>query len=283
VIPIRSYNPSLCQYQGRVLISYRHHSRNDWRTELGIAELDAALKPIANKPLVPPDEFKMQSLEDLRFCFFAGKPYASFTVSQYPAIEFRAIIVYGELVETDAAWTIPKFFIPAFGKNDFTGTEKNWLFWEHQGKLFCLYLTNDNEQIILELDGARVEASHKSKALPCPWGTPIHGGAICEGENGNLLHFWNSHTAHRDRSLDRYLVGVAELSGVPPFDMVRISKRPILVGEEGACLDRNPHYKNNVCFVCGAMKTGENEWIVSFGRNDAQACLVKLRANDLKL
>jgi len=211
-----------------------------------------------------------------------GSLWLSWTISQYPATEFRCILAYGKLVEGKDCWNISQHFIPNYGQNDFTGQEKNWAFVSKADKLYALYLTFNEQQIWLELDNGRVEEVHKSKALRWPYAA-IHGGAICEGTNGNLYHWFNSHTAHRDRSLDRYLVGVAELAGFPPFDMLRISSRPVLVGTEGVCLDKSPHFKSNVVFVCGAMKAADNQWLVSFGQNDNKCCLVKLGLKDLKL
>lgn len=282
ILPPNSYNPGLCRFQNRLLLSYRHHDRADWRTSLGMCELDNRLSPISCKPILPPDEHKDKSLEDARLFIHQDKLWLSFTISLWPATVFRSVVGFGELLEADASWTVNKCIIHTHGKNNFTSLEKNHLFFSSGETLYCLYLTDEKEQTILRLDGEKVVEVIKSKALPCPRGAPIHGGAICDGENGNLLHFYNTHTAHKDRSLDRYIVGVAELSGVSPFDVLRISKRPLLVGEEGACLDKNPRYKPNVCFVCGVIKEAGEYW-VSFGVNDNNCAIAKFKPTQLHL
>ena len=283
MLPLGAYNPSLIKFQQRLLMAYRHHDRKEgaWRTNLGIAELGTDLKPISTKPIHAPEELKDNSFEDARLWIHQGTLWASFSISQWPTQEHRSIVAYGKLVEGKDSWSITSNHIPDYGQNDFGACEKNWIFLSRGEKLFALYLTYE-EQVWIELDGARVEEVQKAKALPWPYAT-VHGGSICEGTNGNLLHVFNSHTSHRDRSLDRYLVGVAELSGQPPFDMLAISKRPVLVGTEGVCLDKNPHYKPNVVFVCGVVKTGNDQWLVSFGQNDHKCFLVKLGVADLKL
>ncbi len=246
-----------------------------------MAELGPDLKPISTKPINVPTELKDNSQEDGRAFIHQNTLWLSWTVSQYPTQEHRSIVCYGKLVEGKDSWTISQHHIPAYGRNTFEAIEKNWGFISRDNKLYVLYLTYE-EQIWLELEDGRVQEVHKSKALRWPYAA-VHGGAICEGQNGNLLHFFNSHTTHRDRALDRYLVGVAELSGFPPFDMLRISTRPLLAGEEGVNLDKNKHFKSSVMFVCGAMKTGEQEWTISVGINDAQCALIKLTEKDLKL
>jgi len=282
MIAPHAYNPSIIRFQNRLLLSYRLHDRGDWRTNLAIAELDASLNAISVKPFQPPAELKDNSHEDARLFLHQNKLWLSWTVSQWPATEFRSLVGYGPLAETDAGWTVEKFYIPNYGKNDFTAIEKNFVFWPRNDRLYCLYLTHGNQQTILVLDGARVEEVITSKALACPWGNAIHGGAICEGQNGNLVHFYNTHSTHKDRNLDRYQIGVAELAPLPPFDMVRIGRKPVLRGEEGVNLDGNPRFKANVVFVCGAIREPDG-YIIAFGNNDADCRIVKLQEKDLQL
>lgn len=280
-LPPNAYNAGLLRFRGRLLLSYRWHSRGDWRTELGIAELSGALSLNSCKPVFPPKDLQDNSIEDARLFLYQGNLWISCTISQWPVAEHKSIVIFGKLLEAETHWRLDNFFVPAFGRNDFSAIEKNFIPWAYGEKLYCLYMTNSEEQIWLELDGARVEEVHKSKALRWPY-APIHGGAICEGRDGNLLHFFNSHLSHGDRSLDRYLVGVAELSGHPPFEMLRISQQPILAGEEGCNLTRCKHYKNGVVFVCGAIKEKDG-YLVSFGHNDSSCRIARLRPEDLKL
>src|SRR6185436_20713552 len=97
--------------------------------------------------------------------------------------------------------------------------------------LYCWYGIVKGQQIVLRMDGARVEEVFQSEALPWAWGN-IHGGAICPGTNGNFLLFFNSRIGGKDREKHRYNIGVAELSGSPPFGMVRIARKPCVRGEE---------------------------------------------------
>lgn len=246
-----------------------------------MCELDNGLSPIACKPVLPPDELKNNSFEDGRLFVHQNKLWISCTVSQWPSDQFRSVVAYGALVESESHWSIGPYYLPNYGRNAFTAVEKNFLFIPRGEQLWCIYRVIGHEQIIIQLEGSVVKEVLKSKALLWPK-AEIHGGAICEGNNGNLLHFFNSHTSHKERHRDRYSIGCAELAGQPPFDMLRISKSPILSGEEGACLDKNVHYKSNVVFCCGAIKDGDS-WLLSYGWNDCQARLVRLREADLKL
>jgi len=280
MIPKHAYNPSLCRFKNRLLMSYRYHNK-DWRTNLGLCELDSALSPISCKPILPPSELKDNAHEDCRLLVHQDKLLCSWTVSQWPATEFRAVVAFGELVEGDESWRIANYYLPHHGKNDFSAVEKNWLFFSRHERLWCLYLTHNDEQVILQMEGGRVEEVIRSKALRWPY-AQIHGGAICDGENGNLLHFFNSHTEKKDRLLHFYRIGVGELSGQPPFDMLRISSRALVAGEEGVRLDKNPFFKSNVVFCCGAVPQ-DGDWLVSYGHNDCQCRIAKVTKEDLRL
>lgn len=246
-----------------------------------MAELDEKLKPVSIKPIIPPNELKDNSWEDARLFTHLGKLWLSATISAYPATDFKAVCGYGALVEERESWRIKSFVIPSYGSNDFSAIEKNFVFFSQRETLYCIYGVIGNEQIVLQLEGGKVEEVYRSPSLQWPWG-PIHGGAVCEAGNGSLYHFFNSHTEHKDRTLDRYRIAVAEIDGVAPFDMQRISQRPIIVGEEGACLDKNPRFKPNVCFACGAIQEGDG-YLLSFGWNDAQCRLIRLTKDDLHL
>lgn len=140
--------------------------------------------------------------------------------------------------------------------------------------LYCWYGIVNKEQIILRLEGEGVKEVYRSPALEWKWGE-IHGGAICRTPK-QLLLFFNS------RLRGRYHCGCAELSGEPPFTMLRISKLPILYGQEGAKLDDNPRFKPRVVFACGAIWEN-NQVLLSYGFNDCESRIVRLSEADLKL
>jgi hypothetical protein len=157
-------------------------------TNLGICQLNEKLEPTSCKPVLPPKEIEDNSFEDARLFIHHNKLWASFTISQYPATTFASVVGYGRLTETKDAWHIGPYYIPNYESNDFTAIQKNWIFLSHGEQLWCIHGVRGNEQIVLQLEGARIEEVYKSKALPWRY-ADIHGGAICHGENTSCCTF----------------------------------------------------------------------------------------------
>lgn len=221
-----------------------------------------------------PTDLQQHSMEDARLYEHQDSLWMVWTVSQYPAVQFRCITVFGQLVQDATGWTVGQHFAPQHGKNDFSALEKNWASFSFNGHIVCCYSTTEDVQTFLQVNNTgNIAAVLTSKALPWAYG-PVHGGCITRKPDGKLLHFFNSRLNHR------YHVGAAELSPEPPFDMLRISKSPILYGQEGAKLDDNPRFKKNVVFACGAIWEN-NHVLLSYGWNDCESRIVRL--SDLKL
>lgn len=280
-LPIHSYNPSLCLHNGKRYLTVRDHDRGDWRSNLYVAELDEQWNVISCQPIMPPLALRDNSHEDARIFSHDGKLKISWTCSQYPATQFRCAVGVGELLQNDAGWSVGNYFFPKFGRNDFTGMEKNFAPFVVNGELHLWYGIINDEQIILRMAGGNVQEVMRSKALPWGWG-PCHGGAICHLPNGNLAHILNTRTGQLAVSTHRYHCTVAELSPSAPFQMLRISRRPVLYGEEGCNLDGYRWWKGSVVFCCGALCEGA-DLMLAIGWNDAKARLVKLKPEHWKL
>jgi len=192
----------------------------------------------------------------------------SWSISLYPATEYKGIVAFGNLVESETEWTVGTFYIPAYGHNDFSGIEKNFVFWSQDERLYCFYAVEHGQQTVLQLEQARVEEVFITPALPWAYG-PLHGGAICR-HDGSLYHFFNS----RDKA-GRYSIGCATMEGQPPFAMKSISPKPTLRGEEGVCLDKAARPKNHVVFACGAIREN-GQTLLSYGFNDHSCRILKL-------
>lgn len=263
-----------------MLMTTRAHSREDWRTELFVSVLQNGFTSAQTSKIQMPDDLSNHSHEDARLFQHQDKLWMSWTVSKYPAIDFRSVVVIGELVPTDSGWTVGRHFSPQFGKNDFSGTEKNWVCLSHQGSIYVLYLTHDDTQTWLKLDdNGGTTKIITSPALGWEYG-PIHGGSIVRCHD-HYLHFFNARTG-KDHATGRYHIGCAKLKGEPPFDMLQISQKPILYGEEGYCLNGNKFYKRNVVFCCGAIMDG-NKIMLSYGWDDSECRVVKLDEKDFNL
>lgn len=268
------YNYAHIKHGDRIISAYRYHPKKDWKTKIAIGAEDSLL---AN--LIVPTEIADNSLEDLRFFNFNGKLHASYVSAQAFGGMFQCVVGYGELVEENGQWKILKHIQPKYGRNNWDGLEKNWNFFSAQGKLFAIYGVISNDQVILELEGDKVVAVHKSTALKWNYGE-IRGGCIIPWK-GRLLRFFHSHDASEKREDWKYHVGCALMEPVAPFQTIVISKLPIVSGNEKwtpGCV----HWKPKVIFPLGVV-ADSNGWKLSVGLNDCECGAVHLTEKDLNL
>lgn len=277
-LPNASYNPSLIRHQGHLLLSCRDHI-GDWRTALHLAELNEDFSVKSVSRIEMPPSLVNDSVEDARLFNYHQELWMSWTCSRNVGGLFRCAMAFGNLISEDGVWKVDRYCFPTYGKNDWTALEKNWTAIELDGALWSYYDTRDNVQTFIRLQGEVVAESVKSRSFPWAYG-PIHGGAILRSQSGTLLHFFNSRLGHLANGSHRYSIGVAELSANPPFDMLRISQRPIIGGEEGCNLDGCRWFKANVVFACGAIRE-PGGILLSYGWNDSKCRLMKLKEEEL--
>ncbi len=265
------YNPTILEnFQGMI---YRYHPGKSWKTRLCLERFGAAVD------IRFPEQFQDMSFEDARLFWFKGKPHISFVIAREEFKTWNAVTGYGELLMDETGVHVDKVLLPKFGNNSWGGMEKNFLFWEQDSKLFCLY-SSDPEQIVLELSGESVKAIHRSATKEWVWGQ-IRGGCLVKWDDDYYLRFFHSHTTtgHRDSWI--YFIGATLMESHPPFKTVEISRSPIISGDETLNLECK-HWKQNVVFCCGAIKN-ETGWSLAYGANDCECKLAHLTLKDLKL
>ncbi|MGV1047668.1 MAG: hypothetical protein ACOYD4_03965 [Solirubrobacterales bacterium] len=272
-----AYNPSILKVGDEGWLSYRFHpDQKSWRTEL---RLDDGSGPL---PLFV-DGYEQFSHEDARLFMFRGKPHVSLTLSRSAISGNGASLCatgYGELKKGVTGWRATPFIFPAYGKNQFDGQEKNLVFFENAGKLFCIW-TMFPQQTVLELDGARVVQVHTSPAPVYPFGN-FRGGTQPFPFRGGWLRF--VHACQGNMASDEwwtYHLAAVAMESTPPFRITSISSRPILTGTE-KYFPGHRFYKPRVIIPYGAIPFRDG-WQVSMGINDSQCAAVNLTETDLNL
>jgi predicted GH43/DUF377 family glycosyl hydrolase len=282
------YNPSYLIHKKRRLMAYRFHGSGTLASWLAMAELDDNFNPITNARMQIDGVEDHLGVDDPRLFEYGGQLYCSYVVTTWPNTPPKCIVKYGRVTERvdGGVWIIQNSITVKYGQNDFTGMEKNWLFFENGGSLYCIY-HNKPEQIVLQIVNDRVVDEHRSPTPHWRWGD-IHGGANPVPYNGKLLRFF--HTAMYNETppnVWRYRIGAAIMEPDPPFQIVSVSTRPILTGSEIdrlADMERAscPHEKRNVVFTCGCVVDGDNI-LLSIGINDCDAAIVSLTEKQLHL
>jgi predicted GH43/DUF377 family glycosyl hydrolase len=271
----KGYNMSVLEVDGKTLAVYRYHPNPvHWRTQLALNYAGRTFK-------IEPDlKFKEYSIEDGRLFDFKGRIYLCYTVSRTVGNDSRSVIQYGELVEDGGVWRIRNSYQPKYCKNDFSGIEKNWSPFVIGEKLYMAY-ERSPEQTVIELDGDKAVNIFKTKTPEWSWGT-MRGGTQPIPHKGLLLQFF--HTLHRNKMSAwwwNYHVGALLMESQPPFQIVSVSKFPILTGNE-RYFSGWQFWKPRVTIPYGAMKKG-NDFFVSGGINDSATFTTLITEKQLNL
>lgn len=271
---VHGYNMSIMMVGNNCWKTYRWHPGNSWRTEL---VLDINGKERAIKL---PEKYAKHSHEDARLFMFKGSPHISLTVARSKFNGQAAdpcITGYGRLDEDGVIydWTEPRI-----GKNDWSSQEKNWNFFEWNKKLHVTYRHSPMHEVH-ELDGARSVKEYKTKTPECSFGEP-RGGTKPFRFGEHWLRFY--HTCQTNRKSDvwwTYHVGALVMESQPPFRILKVSKHPIVSGDE-LYYPGNKHWKPKCLLPYGAIATPDG-WLVSIGANDSACETIEVTERDLNL
>ena len=164
--------------------------------------------------------------------------------------------------------------IPATGRTH----EKNWIWFEHDGKWTCQYSINPGEFFAVDSKG-NITGTWKSPEITVPWthGLPLRGGTPLTRVGDELIGFFHTATVWR-KPQRRYYMGAYALEGKPPFRLTRMTTEPLLIGSEH---DFRALSGPLVIFPNGALLQGD-DWLVTFGVNDEACGWIKIPHKDLQ-
>lgn len=282
-LPPGAYNPSLIRFRGRLVMAYRYHPTDSARTVLGIAELGEDLKVVS---VETPDmnEDDHLSLEDPRLFIFKGELWMNYVVSTWP--NFPSSQSKNVKLSKPDHWRISdkdQYWLP-----DRQTLEKNHCPFVHDEVLHIIWKSNLRDTDAGEEQAWQViytpadKREMKSAAPRWPYGE-IHGGTTPLPFDGKTISFFHSKIMNDMPPTPwRYFVGSVLRRTIPPFDILAVSKKPILIGSEVGGDEGRKHFKKNVVFPAGCVEY-KGTWILSVGVNDSQCVLVKLTAKDFNL
>lgn len=269
------YNMSIIRWEGKLLKSCRYHPDDGWMTKIMMID--------GNKcsTLLTPDSLKGFSIEDLRLFIFEQRLYCSYTVATTRMNTWFCAVGYGELIKIPDGWQLANHKVPKYPGNDFTGLQKNWVFFEQGGKLFALYGSRKEIQIVLEISGDKVMKEYHTTAPMWPNG--VLRGDVLMPHDGKLLRFFHSRSDYgkENKTKFRYFVGAALMENEPPFKTIKVSTASIISGDE-TYYDNWSRWKPNVVFPLGCVRDGDN-FILSVGLNDSRCGTVELTEKHLHL
>lgn len=287
-LPPFAYNPSILRNDGKLWMTYRYHFAGDFRTKLGIALISESgrLERIQELGL------SGFSTDDARMFMYQREPWMCWVEVKWETgstpksvVKFAKMNLPHNDDPLNRRWELERIYQPDLSGNDWTQIQKNWCFFEcaiSREFLLTVYQT-DKEQMIFNVCGDKAITQWNTKGSRWDYGA-IRGGCIVP-HGDNFLRFFHSSVANRGEH--RYFIGALMMRSQPPFDVVAVSKKPVIYGSEVDSLkpaDRKSchHFKPNVVFPCGAVNY-EKGWLLSIGVNDASCALVKLTESSLNL
>jgi len=288
----RYQNPGLFKYAGKYWLAYRYHRMDTptKRSGIGICEINIKTgEPIGKSqhlPLSNPTDSEHH--EDCRLFTFKGDPFISYTemVGYVPGVNYTCQMKYAKLKLTKNKWSVVEEWKPNYGNNTGFAKEKNWVFFEREKSLYCIYAT-DPEHVVLRIEGDKVVQEIKTPGPIWSWGH-VRGGSppIDLGDGRMLCLFHSSIPTEEPPHFVRYYAGAYTFESKPPFKILQISEQPVMSGSEEDGHKVDPRYvqgwKPYVVFPCGLLKEGD-DLITSFGVNDWQCAIGRLKLDQLLL
>lgn len=272
-------------------MSYRFHlMSSSGRCKTAICEVsEATLQPCGPSQMLDlPETNGDEHTEDARLFTHRGEPYVSYTemTGYQPGVDFKCVMKYARLALKGNRWKVLEAFMPAYGRNNWRSKEKNWVFFEQGGRLYCIYQA-DPDHRILEIKDGHVVNEYTSERPLWEWGV-IRGGTppLLLPDGDFLTIFHSSVQTEAPPAYVRYFAAAYTFEGRPPFRVLGISSKPILCASEEDGHRVDPRYidgwKPYVVFPCGLVESGR-DLLISFGINDWQSAIARLPATSIEL
>jgi len=283
---VRLFNPSIAvRADGLWLVARRsapwlkpHHWLNDI---VGFKLLDRmAIGPKVDVKF--PIRYENENFEDPRVSVIDGEVYLSCTNFQHDGLD-APHGMHQLLGRVDEQWQVVWLVDPIYGYNCScalaqTGNEKNWLWFDHGGRIHMVYTTVPHQ--VVEFDSAiSAQRTYASTIQNLRWdyGRPA-GGTPPVRIGDEYWSFFHSFIASNRKR--RYFIGAYAFEARPPFRITRFTAKPLLTGSEH---DPVTGWMSLVVFPGGALYR-DGKWLIVFGVNDCTSAWVEIpHGNLLKL
>lgn len=267
-----AYNPTVIEHEGFLVLASRYHPEATPATKIVLSQVNLDGSVVTNKVL----DLDCISAEDPKFFLVDHKIHMSYVASSIPFLPIRSVVRYTEILNGKPQGLIT----PKLAGNDNSTIQKNWVFWQRGERLLCLFECHPVQRVF--------EFGYgwwNTEGPKWPYG-PIKGGTAPIETSDAYLRFFhstldNEPTGHHRR----YYVGAYLMKKEPPYEVLKVSSRPILYGSEIDDLkvrERPHHWKANVIFPGGVIQR-DDYFILAVGVNDSGCLLVKVPPEKLNL
>ena len=273
----RSFNGSVMDWHGKRLMAYRCHAKGEKLCSIHLANLRVENEGILEGCRVKvPKIHENGNLEDPRLFKAQGSLWVAWTEAHYSGNNWFCIQRYGKL---NSDFDVEEAFTPDFGQNNYKAKEKNWQFFDYNGKIHAIY--SHRPQVVIELQGETVVNSYTTYGVSWHHGQASGGTPPIAFNEESLLTLFHAYVPNSDNHRI-YNVGALLINRHPPFEITHCSSEPIIHGSDKEPFPTAETW-NPICIFPGGVVRDGGDWIVSTGVNDCRIYLSWLNSNSLKL
>lgn len=278
----RFFNPSLIRHNGDNWLVARRSGKVDWhhlgQNSIVAFKLDDNHKPLGFIDVVLLNRsYKDQHWEDPRITWINGQMVLSYCTFQifknktYSGAHQQVAFLNDSFQPLDV-WD------PVYGNNGGSilmneGNEKNWIFFEHDGQMMMIYMTEPHQVIMWE--NREAVEKWETPNFGWKWGQ-MRGGSPPIRIKDEYVCFFHSSTPWTEKKR-QYHMGAYAFEAKPPFKVTRMTRKPLLSGsQKDPWVDGLPL----VVFPCGAILDSK-KYVVSMGINDYTSAWIEIPVKDL--
>lgn len=290
-ITVAHFNCGVVEKDGKKWLFARRHrffssqpgsSAGDNQSDLVIYQIREPSMTLAKQPFFIPDlpiRHSFEQWEDPRA--FTGRDGTVY-VSLCTWVHGRAWPPRQCLCRLTPDWSRLEIVAePTFGGNNptpslATKAEKNWTWFEHTDAVGSFgtmhYVYSIHPHIVVSTIAQMSEAK-----IPWPYGEP-RGGTPPVRFGDEYVSFFHSSLPWQPPKR-RFFMGAYTFSAKPPFEPLRSTRQPLLIGSEADMRSLNSPL---VVYPCGALLEEQSQWLVTFGLNDEHCAWIRIPDAELQ-
>ena len=273
------FNPTIIEHDGKLIMAYRYRTTTAV-SSLAIAKISPDGGILSNETVMSGEP----SYDDPKLFTFEGKLSMSFVQANLATNPPTCVVKIGEY-----PFRITDINLPRLPGNDGSSMQKNAVFFERDGRLYCIWKCSPSQQVF-EVSNNTVTPMEETEGPRWAYG-PIKGGTAPLEYDGKLLRFFHStldnEFAFPNRMVGRrrYFLGACLMEPKPPFKTVAVSRNPIVYGSEACGVivpEGTVNLNSRVVFPGGAISR-DGYYVVAVGVNDFLCSLLKITPKELNL
>jgi predicted GH43/DUF377 family glycosyl hydrolase len=267
----RHYNPSICRFQGRLLMAYRVQAADGF-SRLGIAELNDDFSVWSDRPLSFPGAIPPLHIEDPRLFTAGGRLYINFCEIDYSPPWEKCVFLL-RLFELGADLSPLRELPLRFGRNG-RRTEKNWIFFEGpEGDIRIIHSLAPKHTAI---DYERKLTIQSPGIAAWPYGSLSGRSTAVRMDADNYLCMVGGHQPHAERKAI-YWMGACTFSAQWPHRLTGITQEPLAWASAESMTILNPQNRgwHPLCIFPSGLMVERNAAIVAMGVNDSWSALLR--------